>query len=124
MTKKGVKTSLLSYFEKVDYIISNCRLIAFLGVFSFFLLKSVSAQNIDINDLTLAGKYFQDGEFEKAADLYLRIYDASLQPVYFTIFLNCMIELKDFERAEKEIKKISLYFLDCRPIIRVQYFRY
>ena len=120
MTKKGVKTSLLSYFEKVDYIISNCRLIAFLGVFSFFLLKSVSAQNIDINDLTLAGKYFQDGEFEKAADLYLRIYDASLQPVYFTIFLNCMIELKDFERAEKEIKK-NLRGSQRRPELYIQY---
>ena len=67
----------------------------------------VAAQTIiDVNDLTLAGKYFQDKEYERAGDLYLKIYNASQQPVYFTIFLNCMVELKDFERAEKELKKI------------------
>lgn len=67
---------------------------------------SASAQiNIDTNDLILAGKYYQDGDFAKAADLYLKVYETSLQPTYFTIFLNCMVELKDFERAEKEIKQ-------------------
>lgn len=68
-------------------------------------LSSTAQINIDNNDLVLAGKYYQDGDFAKAADLYLKVYEISLQPAYFTIFLNCMVELKDFERAEKEIKK-------------------
>jgi len=76
------------------------------GLFLVLLAKPAEAQvNIDSGDLILAGKYYQSGDFGKAADLYLKVYGISLQPAYFNIFLNCMVELKDFERAEKEIKK-------------------
>ncbi|MDX9881282.1 MAG: tetratricopeptide repeat protein [Prolixibacteraceae bacterium] len=87
----------------------------------FTVISFISgAQNIDVNDLNLAGKYFQDGEFEKSGDLYLRLFETSRQPVYFTIFLNCMIELKDYERAEKEIKK-QLRSSQRSPELYVQY---
>ena len=76
--------------------------------------------NIDANDLVLAGKYYQEREFGKSADLYLKVYEKTLQPSYFTIFLNCMIELKDFERAEKEIKK-NMRSAQQRAELYVQY---
>jgi len=86
-----------------------------------FIPMKVSAQvHINTNDIALAGRYYQEGEFEKAADLYLKIYETSLQPTYFNIFLNCMVALKDLERAGKEIKK-NMRGPGRRPELYVQY---
>ncbi len=91
-------------------------------LFLFFAAAPLAAdaQNIDTDDLVLAGKYYQAGEFEKAGDLYLKIYEATRQSVYFNIFMNCMVEQKDFDRAEKEIKKI-LRSSQSQPELYVQY---
>lgn len=68
----------------------------------------------------LAGRYYQEKEFEKAADLYLKIYESTLQPAYFNIFLNCLVESRNYDRAEKELKK-NLRSQLKRPEMYVQY---
>lgn len=66
----------------------------------------LSAQNkIDRNEIILANRYYQDGAFGKAADIYYKIYKASYQHAYFKTFINCLVEQGDFERAEKTIRK-------------------
>lgn len=86
-----------------------------------FLPTFVRAQYaIDNNDLILASRYYQDKEFGKAADIYLKIFETSQQSAYFNIFLNCLTEMRDYERAEKEIKK-QLRGAIRRPELYVQY---
>ncbi len=60
---------------------------------------------MDTNKLQLANQYYRNRDFEKAAVLYREIYDTSGSDPYFNLYLNCLLELKDFTQAEEEIRK-------------------
>lgn len=74
---------------------------------TFLLLMSilpfVYSQNT--TDEQLAAQYFQDGEFEKAADLYSQLLDKNPNPFYYNNLLQSLINAKDFKKAEKVVKK-------------------
>lgn len=73
-----------------------------------FLLAplAVFGQNNNIQNMaTLASRYYQDKQMDKAADLYLQLYNATQAEAYFTNFIECAMAIPDYERAEKEIKK-------------------
>jgi tetratricopeptide (TPR) repeat protein len=53
----------------------------------------------------LAAQYFQNGEFEKAAELYEDLYNDNPSPFFYTNLIQSLISGKDFKRAEKIIKK-------------------
>ncbi len=84
----------------------------------FFLLVtgiSLAAQNS-----RLAQKYFRDGEFEKAAFLYEELFEKNPANIFFfQRHIECLFNLEDYDKAEKEIKKqlrrddqnINLYVL-------------
>lgn len=56
-------------------------------------------------DSRLAKKYYQSGEYEKAAALYLQLYHENPnQDVYFNSYISALIELEDYGEAEKSIK--------------------
>lgn len=59
---------------------------------------------MDINKLQLANQYYRNQEFDKSAVLYFEIYEVSGGEHYFNMFLNCLLELKDYPQAEKAIK--------------------
>ncbi len=89
-------------------MIGKKKAITFFSLLVNFLLFSVLAIaqiSIDANKLQLANRYYNDKEFEKAAVLYKEIFDQSKSQHYFNYFLNCLIELNDFESAEKAIKQ-------------------
>ncbi|MDP4267008.1 MAG: tetratricopeptide repeat protein [Bacteroidota bacterium] len=56
------------------------------------------------SDDELAAQYYQNKEFDKAVVLYEKMYSVNPLSVYST-YLNCLIELKDYGRAEKVIRK-------------------
>ena len=60
---------------------------------------------LDTGKLQLANQYYRDFDFEKASVLYKEIFDSSGSQYYFNLYLNCLLELNDFELAEQEIKK-------------------
>ena len=63
-------------------------------------------QNNDLQNMAnLAGKYYQDKEFGKAAELYEQLYSATKSEGYFNIYFDCLLGIPDFEKAEKAIKK-------------------
>ena len=72
--------------------------------FSFSLLAFAYAQAG--RDETLANSYMQNGEFDKAAELYQSLWEKSnydlkfYQPLY-----NCLLTLKKYDDLEKVIKK-------------------
>jgi tetratricopeptide (TPR) repeat protein len=66
----------------------------------------VIAQNQDLqNKSILASQYYQNKEFAKAAELYEQLYASTKAEGYFNIYLECLLGIPDYEKAEKEIKK-------------------
>ena len=73
-----------------------------------FLLAPVMvfAQNQDLqNKSILASQYYQNKEFGKAAELYEQLYAGTKAEGYFNIYLECLLSIPDYEKAEKEIRK-------------------
>lgn len=56
-------------------------------------------------DEQLAAQYFQNGEFDKAADLYEQLMDKNPNPFYYNNLLQSLINAKDYKKAEKVVKK-------------------
>lgn len=57
-------------------------------------------------DTRLAQQYFQDGEYEKAAELYDRLYQQNnSNSFFFERYIESLIELERFEEGETALKK-------------------
>ncbi len=56
-------------------------------------------------DPQLAQQYYQNGEYEKAAALYEKLYSKSNNQGYYDLYLNCLVMLKDYDAAEKLVRK-------------------
>lgn len=73
-------------------------------LFFFLLIQANYAQTPDEQN-QLAQQYYKNKEFDKAATIFADLYNSQKSKVFFTYYLNCLIELKDFETGEKIIKK-------------------
>lgn len=67
------------------------------------LVTAVYAQ--PSTDEQLATQYYQNKEFDKALDYYEKLYNKKSSQQYFSQYLNCLLELKEYKRAEKLAKK-------------------
>ncbi len=56
-------------------------------------------------DEQLAQQFYQNKEFDKALDYYEKLYNKKSPQVFYTPYLNCLLETKDFKKAEKIAKK-------------------
>ncbi|MFN8277055.1 MAG: tetratricopeptide repeat protein [Chitinophagales bacterium] len=71
-----------------------------------FLLLTVAAEAQHGRDQTLAKSYFQNGEFDKALELYRQLWENNNQTTeYYTPLLKCLLELKQYSEAEKVVKR-------------------
>ena len=75
----------------------------FLLVFTICIFQVFSQPQQKENTSQLASKYYSQKNYEKAAPLYKSLYNSSRNSHYFRMYFNCLIESKDFEKAEKEI---------------------
>jgi tetratricopeptide (TPR) repeat protein len=57
------------------------------------------------DDLLLARQFAQNGELQKASDIYQRLYKQDNE-TYFSLYTNNLIDLKKFDEAESLIKKM------------------
>lgn len=77
-----------------------------LFLFAFALVHSFSfAQPGKSTDEQLAMQFYQNKEFDKALDYYEKLYNKVSPQIYYTPYLNCLLETKDYKKAEKIIKK-------------------
>jgi pentatricopeptide repeat protein len=75
-------------------------------LFSFCFLFSTSCFAQKGRDETLANSYFQNGEFEKAADLYQQLWEKSnFDLQFYTPLFRTYLQLKKFDEAEKVVKR-------------------
>lgn len=96
------------------------RLFIFLPLLAFFLPmnaqvtttpkgKKIDArqkEQLGIDD-QLASQFFRAQDYEKARDLYANLYQKTGQVGYFQQYTECLIQLKDFDQAEKELKTFA-----------------
>lgn len=57
------------------------------------------------DDFRLAEHYFKQGEFDKAADYYLKTYKKSKSLNHFDLYVKSLVSGKDYETAVKSLKK-------------------
>lgn len=75
--------------------------------FVAFLSYNLSAQSTK-----LANQYYQTGEYEKAGEIYKKLFDKSQKnDYYFNKYIDCLFAIEDYTTAEKEIKSL----IDKRP---------
>lgn len=58
-------------------------------------------------DEQLANQYYRDQDYEKARDLYGQLFKKSNQTGHFQYYINCLIALKDYSKAENELKSFA-----------------
>ncbi|HOW30329.1 MAG TPA: tetratricopeptide repeat protein [Bacteroidales bacterium] len=56
-------------------------------------------------DEQLGMQYYSTRQYDKAAEVFSRLYDKSPTLFSYIYYVNCLFELKDFDKAEKLIKK-------------------
>jgi tetratricopeptide (TPR) repeat protein len=54
----------------------------------------------------LAAQYYQNREYDKALDYYEKLYYKTPSPFYYQQYFNCLVKTKQFDKAEKLVKKL------------------
>jgi tetratricopeptide (TPR) repeat protein len=71
----------------------------------FFLLITVLKLSAQTEDLQLAQQFTANGEFQKANDIYLKLYKQNSE-AYYSFYLRSLLSLKKFDDAESITKKM------------------
>ena len=67
---------------------------------------AISAQQPDNTSSKLAQEYYRNGEFEKAAVLYEKLYQQNNRnDYYFNRYMDCLLALEKYAQCEKILKK-------------------
>jgi tetratricopeptide (TPR) repeat protein len=57
-------------------------------------------------DERLANQFYQNKEYDKALTYYENLFNKKSGQSFYTLYLNCLLETKDFKKAEKVVKKL------------------
>lgn len=86
--------------------------------FTFTGFISVYSQNREEQE-QLAYQFLQNQEYEKAADIFEKLFKKDLNPSYYAALYECYVQLETFSEAEKLVKKqikrfpqANLYYID------------
>ena len=55
-------------------------------------------------DEQLAGQYFRDQDYEKALEVYKKLYNSTKQTYHFQQYIECCLMLNQYKEAERELK--------------------
>lgn len=73
--------------------------------FIVILLISFISFNVSAQDSRLANQYYQSGEYEKAASMYLKLFNKTKKnDYYFNRYIESLIAIEAYDEAEKGIK--------------------
>ncbi|PKQ65889.1 hypothetical protein BZG02_02485 [Labilibaculum filiforme] len=80
-------------------------------IVSIFILFSILgseyaySQNNIQTESQLAFNYFRDKEYRPAASLFFNLHKLTRSRTYFNYYIDCLLQLEDYQEAEKAIKK-------------------
>ena len=69
-------------------------------------LDAQQKEQIQIDE-QLASQYYREQEYEQARDLYEKIYAKTNQIGHFQQYIECLLHLKDYDKAERELKSFA-----------------
>lgn len=84
----------------------------------FFGFQTLSAQD---NTSRLAFEYYSGREYEKAAPFFLRMYEENKVPTYLHYYVNCLIEILDYDNAVKSVRKAIRQTQDVNLYVELGY---
>ena len=76
-------------------------------VLPFLILLGILVQSghLQAQNSKLANQYYLEGEYEKAADIYEKLYQTSNRSDYFfTKYIECLLALEEYDRSENVIR--------------------
>lgn len=74
--------------------------------FFIILLISTISLSLSAQDVRLANQYYESGEYEKAASMYLNLYNKTKKnDYYFNRYVESLIAVESYVDAEKAIKR-------------------
>jgi len=90
------------------------KIITFFVFSALFFSLSISllaqtqqkSQNEEQNKEQLASQYYRERQWEKAAMLYLELYEGKPQLYYYRYYFFCMRQLEEFSKLEKFVKDV------------------
>ncbi len=76
-------------------------------IITLLFISNTNAQkrNSNATQNQIALQYYRDGEFEKAAEVYMRLYQINKSGSYYRYLTNCLINLQQYDKAETIIKE-------------------
>lgn len=70
------------------------------------LILSLVSLGLSAQDSRLANQYYQSGEYEKAATMYLKLFNKTKKnDYYFNRYIESLIAIEEYDEAEKGIKE-------------------
>jgi len=95
-------------------------------VFLLFLSLGYTCKAQVKSNSRLAFEYFNDNEWNKAAPLFKELFNGNNSKTYLNYYIRCLTELKEFDEAEKELRKIQRqtkdvgYYVDLAYLFELQ----
>ncbi|MEO5673971.1 MAG: tetratricopeptide repeat protein [Chitinophagales bacterium] len=82
------------------------KIAGILNIISIIIITLFNAQAQSPQDIQLADQYLHNGEFDKAAVLFEKLFNKSPgNSVFYQSYLTCLTELKRYDDAKKMIRK-------------------
>ena len=79
-------------------------------IFTLFVLNGYSQQEKSTKS-SLASKYYNNEEYEKAVELYKELFNKNYSKIYYNYYKTCLVELENYEKAievtRQQIKRFS-----------------
>lgn len=88
-----------------DEILILMKQFFFLLLFSILFGQTIFSQKIAGGDIRLAYQYYQNKDYDKAEVLFKKISEHTRAKIYYTYYINCLVEQGKFGIAEKSVKK-------------------
>ncbi len=71
----------------------------------FFATGLCAQPETPLSPEALAAAYYDQGDFDKASEEYEALYEKNPQPLYFERLWKCSVEMGEFKKAEKLVRK-------------------
>jgi tetratricopeptide (TPR) repeat protein len=107
----------------------NCCLRYIFLILTLIFSGAIIAQQRDNQNLDnqIALQYYRTGEYEKAAEVYQKLYQLNKSDTYYRYYLNCLIKLEKYSEAEdlandqiKFSRKEPRYMVDLGYLLSLQ----
>lgn len=90
------------FARRTIHLLSSAILIGF-----FLIISPANLMAQPSTDEQLALQYYQEGDFNKAVDLFEKLYKKNKSVYYYNYYLNTLLGLNEYDKAESFVKSVA-----------------